>query len=105
MGFGWWGYRPDPDQYLSTLMYSKSNNDYGHIKDPRIDDLLAKGRAVSDVAQRKAIYQQLRDIVSDESVYIYYWEGPNIKGLSPKVKNFTHMPDAIVRYTQIGLEA
>lgn len=30
-GFGWWGYRPDPDQYLSMLTYSASNNNYGHI--------------------------------------------------------------------------
>jgi peptide/nickel transport system substrate-binding protein len=103
-GFGWWGYRPDPDQYLSTLMYSQSNNNYGHIKDPRIDDLLAKGRAVSSPEERRRIYQQLRDIVSDESIYIYYWEGPNIKGLSPKVRDFQHMPDSIIRYQRISLE-
>jgi peptide/nickel transport system substrate-binding protein len=103
--WGWWGYRPDPDQYLSTLMFSGSNNNYGHIKDPRIDDLLAKARSVSNVAERRALYQRLRDIVSEESIYIYYWEGPNNKGLSPKVRNFVHMPDSIIRYQQISLEA
>ncbi len=103
-GWGWWGYRPDPDQYLSTLMFSQSNNNYGHIKDPRIDDLLAKGRAASRSEERRPIYQQLRDIVSEECIYIYYWEGPNIKGLSPKVRDFQHMPDSIIRYQRISLE-
>jgi peptide/nickel transport system substrate-binding protein len=104
IGFGWWGYRPDPDQYLSTLMFSESNNNYGDIHDPRIDDLLAQGRSVTDPDERMQIYDQLRNIVSDESIYIYYWEGPNIKGLSPRVRGFTHMPDSIVRYHQISLE-
>lgn len=101
--FGWWGYRPDPDSYLTTLMSSTSNNNYGHIKDPRIDDLLAKSRTVSSTAERVTLYRQLRDIVSEESIYIYYWEGPDIKGLSPKVQGFVHMPDSIARYHLIGL--
>jgi len=103
--FGWWGYRPDPDQYLSTLMFSQSNNNYGHIKDSRIDELLAKGRAVLSLDERRSIYRQLRDIVSEDSIYLYYWEGPNIKGLSPKVRDFQHMPDSIIRYQRISLES
>lgn len=103
--WGWWGYRPDPDQYLSTLMFSGSNNNYGHIKDPRIDDLLAQGRAAGSLDERRRLYAQLRDIVSEESIYIYYWEGPNIKGVSPQVRNFEHRPDSIIRYQHIALDS
>ncbi len=100
----WWGYRPDPDQYLSVLMQSDSTTNYAHLSEPAIDDLLKKGRAARTQEERVAIYRQLRDLVSDESAYIYYWEGPNIKGLSPKVRGFTHMPDGIVRYQAISLD-
>lgn len=103
VGFGWWGWRPDPDQYLSTLMFSTSNNNYGNINDPRIDDLLIQGRATSG-EERITIYSQLRDIVSEDSIYIYYWEGPNIKGLSPRVGGFEHRPDTIIRYHELWLE-
>jgi peptide/nickel transport system substrate-binding protein len=86
-------------------MFSGSNNNYGHIKDPRIDDLLARARSVSHMNERRTLYHRLRDVVSEESIYIYYWEGPNIKGLSPKVRNFVHMPDSIIRYQLLTLEA
>jgi peptide/nickel transport system substrate-binding protein len=102
--WGWWGWRPDPDQYLSTLMYSESNNNYGNINDPRIDDLLSAGRASATLEERVKIYRSLRDIVSEESIYIYYWEGPNIKGLSPAVRGFEHRPDGIIRYHHLWLE-
>lgn len=101
---GWWGWRPDPDQYLTTLMSTDGPNNYARYSDPRVDELLAEGRATSDLDDRIAIYRSLRDIVSDASVYIYYWEGPNIKGLSPSLRGFVHMPDGIVRYHHLWLE-
>jgi peptide/nickel transport system substrate-binding protein len=85
-------------------MYSESNNNYGYIDDPRIDDLLSSARAAATVEERVELYHSLRDIVSEESIYIYYWEGPNIKGLSPAVRDFVHRPDTIIRYHQIWLE-
>jgi peptide/nickel transport system substrate-binding protein len=85
---GWWVIKPDPDLYdyfhtngaLNQILYSN----------PMADDLLERGRAVSDLDERAAIYNQLQILLADEqpSVFLYYptevrAASTRVEGLAP----------------------
>lgn len=69
---GWWVIKPDPDLYdyfhtngaLNQILYSN----------PVVDDLLERGRAVADEADRAVIYAELQQILAEEqpSIILYY---------------------------------
>jgi peptide/nickel transport system substrate-binding protein len=99
----WWGYRPDPDQYLSTLLHSSGSNNYSSYANPEVDRLLDEARANSVLEERIALYRQVSPIVNDDAPNIYYHTGSNFKGLALNVDGFVHMQDSIVRYADIWL--
>lgn len=85
---GWWVIKPDPDLYdyfhsqggLNQILYSNA----------RVDELLERGRAVADEAERGAIYQELQVLLADEqpSIFLYYptevrASNARVKGLAP----------------------
>jgi len=99
----WWGYRPDPDLYLTTLVHSTGSNNYSKYANPEVDRLLDAARTEPAIEKRVALYRQLAPILSEDAANIYYHFGSNFKGLSPKVRGFVHMQDSIVRYRDISL--
>lgn len=84
-------HQPDPDGYLYNYYHSESTNNHSGISDPRLDQLLADGRRVTDPAERKRIYDEAQRLVVDElvpslSYYIYYQYLPAqewVKGFKP----------------------
>jgi len=99
----WWGYRPDPDLYLTTLVHSTGSNNYSKYANPEVDRLLDTARAEPSVEKRIGTYRQVAPILSEDAANIYYHYGSNFKGLSPKVRGFIHMQDGIVRYRDISV--
>ena len=99
----WWGYRPDPDQYLSTLLHSAGSNNYSSYANPEVDRLIEEARANSVLEERVALYRQMPPIVNDDAPNIYYHTGSNFKGLAPSVAGFVHRQDSIVRYADVWL--
>jgi peptide/nickel transport system substrate-binding protein len=99
----WWGYRPDPDQYLSTLLHSAGSNNYSSYGNPEVDRLIEEARATPAQEERVALYRQISPLVNDDAPNIYYHTGSNFKGLAPSVGGFVHRQDSIVRYADIWL--
>lgn len=101
----WWGQRPDPAQYLGTQWHSTSPYyPTGNIKDPETDRLIEQGEQESDVEKRKTIYRQLADRLNAQAEVLFYHNGSNFKGLSPRVKGFVHWPDTLIRYQNLALD-
>jgi peptide/nickel transport system substrate-binding protein len=101
----WWGYRPDPDQWISGKFHSKgSQNYYGFYSNPEADRLIEQARRTSDQAERVRLYRQLALQMNEDAVHIFFHYGSNIKGLSPKVQGFTHFLDSMIRYQKVSLE-
>jgi peptide/nickel transport system substrate-binding protein len=64
----------DPDSLIYAMYDSKHSGTWmapEYLKDPKVDEMLAKGREVSDQAERIKIYQELNRYLKDISPSIY----------------------------------
>ncbi len=103
--FGWWGYRPDPDQYLAILLHSTgSYARYNGYSNPKMDELIVAQRTARNEADRRKIFRQISDVMNDDAAYVPWHYGSDFKGLAPKVKGFVHWQDAIISFQDIYLE-
>src|SRR5439155_8481188 len=82
----WWGYRPDPALYLSTLVSSTGSNNYSKYVNTEVDRLLDQARSATLTEKRVQLYRQLAPMLSDDAANIYYHYGSNFKGLSPAIR-------------------
>jgi peptide/nickel transport system substrate-binding protein len=75
-------------KYITTAAATPVGSNYNHYSNPQVDDLLAKGKATTDIAQRKAIYTQMAQILNDEVPWIYLWQLNSIYGVNKRVQGF-----------------
>jgi len=100
----WFGWRPDPAQYVGTLYHSASTYySTGRLKDPETDRLITAGEAEYDQAKRYQIYRQLADRLNEVATTCFFQLGADFKGIGPSVQGFVHMADIITRYKNISL--
>ena len=102
---GWWGYRPDPDQYLYIMLHStgRQAKRMGYAN-PKMDELMDKQRSVQDLGERRRLFRQISDLMNEGAVYVPYHYGSDFKGLLPNVKGFVHAQDSIINYRDLYLE-
>jgi len=94
---GWSG-RPDPDANFYQFMHSTGSQNTYNYANPKVDELLDKARATYDQAQRKDLYTQATKLVNDDGgIGAWLYWPTNIKVWSPKVNNFLHVPDGMMR--------
>jgi len=103
LALSWWGYRPDPDQYLGVNLSTGGGWNWSRYSNPRMDTLIQSGRAEQDDARRLALYRELADLLTEDAPLVPYHYGSNIKGLSPKVQGFVHRVDGLVRFHTMQL--
>ena len=104
--FGWWGYRPDPDQYLGILLHSSgSYAKYHSYSNPKMDELIIAERAARTEAERRKVFRQISELMNDDAVYVPWHYSSDFKGLHPNVKGFVHAQDAIIEFDEIWLES
>jgi peptide/nickel transport system substrate-binding protein len=104
--FGWWGYRPDPDQYLGILLHSAgSYAKYHSYSNPKMDELILAERAARSEADRRKAFRQIAELMNEDAVYVPWHYSSDFKGLHPKVKGFVHAQDAITHFDEIWLES
>lgn len=95
----------DPD-FLSDYYQSgeiRLNNAPGYAN-PEVDELLAKGRATVDPAERKAIYARLQEIVLDESPLVYLMWRDQSYAASAELLDFDPLPGFLSFQSGIMLE-
>jgi peptide/nickel transport system substrate-binding protein len=82
--------RPDPDIYLSVA-HSKFSANWGSYANPKMDDLLERGRVTTDLAERKRIYGDVQRLFATEVPYLFLYVIKNYEPARQHVKGYTPM--------------
>lgn len=81
----------DPDRsYLAFKTGGDSN--YGSFSNDRVDELLDEGRRESDLEERKTIYTEIANIVTDELPYIFLVDQGYVVINNPALEGFDVRP-------------
>ncbi|GAA1359691.1 ABC transporter substrate-binding protein [Streptomyces beijiangensis] len=98
---GWSG-RLDPDGNIASFLKTQgAMNAYG-LSDPKIDQLIAQGRAEADPVQRTKIYGELSQSVRDAHTLIYLYRQKNYIVATKSVSGIRVYGDGLVRVKTAG---
>ena len=97
-----WSGRIDPDGNSYIFLQSKAPQNYSAWSNAEADKALDDARLVTDLAQRKAIYEKLTKIVLDDEPIIYIYHRRILIAHTTKLEGYKQMPDGLVRV--IGLK-
>ncbi|MBM7570369.1 ABC transporter substrate-binding protein [Aquibacillus albus] len=100
---GWSG-RTDPDGNAYRFFYTDAPNNYTNYSNPEVDGLLDEARTVSVQEERKAMYDQLSEILWDDAPYIFLYHERDYKAMKNYVKGFEHVADTMVRTESVYFE-
>ena len=98
---GWSG-RVDIDGNTYQFLHSGQGNNVGGYSNPIVDKLLEEGRGTTDMAKRRAAYQQLWPVLRRDLPLTYLYSTRNIVAMSAKLQGFRPIPDGMIRLQ--GLE-
>jgi peptide/nickel transport system substrate-binding protein len=86
----------DPDIYYH-IFHSGSvppnGDNRGRYSNPMLDELLERGRKVTQAGERRLIYRQVQRIVAEDLPYIPLWWVKNVIVRKPSIHDFTPYPD------------
>src|SRR5436190_1649319 len=97
-----WSGRLDPDGNAYVFLKSKAPQNYSAYLNADVDKALDDARMVSDIGQRKAIYEKMtKQIIEDEPI-IYISHRKVLIAHTARLEGYRQMPDGLVRV--IGLK-
>ena len=82
--------RPDPDTYLS-IAHSTFSANWGSYANPKMDELLERGRGTTDLAERKRIYAEVQRHFAMELPYLFLYVIKNYEPARLHVKGYIPM--------------
>ncbi|MBE6066583.1 MAG: ABC transporter substrate-binding protein [Clostridium lundense] len=96
--YGWNGDNGDADNFLSLFDSKeiKSTLNAARYNNPKVDELLIKGRKTPNGEERNNIYKEIQKIVDEEAVWLPISYAKSIAAYSSKVKNFELHPTGVV---------
>jgi len=101
MSFFRWAGRPDPDLNLYRAFHSSFANqvssNYTQFTNPRMDELLEKGRTTLDRDQRKKVYDEASRLLADEVPYLFLFYATFHTVMSAKVHAGPNVADGVMR--------
>jgi peptide/nickel transport system substrate-binding protein len=98
---GWSG-RIDPDGNSYVFLHSNAPQNYSGWKNPQADQTLDEARLVTDIDKRKALYEKLTKLESEDEPILYLYHRRLIIAHTKKLEGYKPMPDGLVRV--IGLK-
>ncbi|WP_375687725.1 ABC transporter substrate-binding protein [Pseudooceanicola sp. LIPI14-2-Ac024] len=99
---GWSG-RVDPDGNIHQFLTTDGGINDSGFSNPEVDEALNAARVTNDVDERKALYDQARDILIEESPLVYLYHQTWIWGLAAGLSGFTPYPDGMIRLEGVTL--
>jgi peptide/nickel transport system substrate-binding protein len=98
---GGWSGRIDPDGNMYAWFHTGGSFNDGRYSNPQVDQLLEQGRATTDQAKRKQLYQEAQKILVGDAAYVFTTDPTVPQISSKKVQNFNLIPDGINRFSEV----
>ncbi|MEO3888845.1 ABC transporter substrate-binding protein [Nonomuraea sp. B5E05] len=93
------GGRPDPDGSYGRYFTSDGNlNKVAGYSSPELDKLFAEGKATTDQAARKPIYDQVAAHLEDNAAWIWLFAGYTYTATTSNVQGFVPMASGSLQY-------
>jgi len=99
-----WSGRIDPDGNAYVFLHTGSPQNDGGYSNPEADKLMEEARAISDPAQRNAIYEKMAKIILDDEPIIYLYHRTILIAHTKKLEGYKQMPDGLVRVIGLKLQ-
>ena len=99
-----WSGRSDPDANISIFLASDGFQNWGHYVNPAFDDVLAKARAATDLAQRAGLYHDAAAIYLKDLPDIYLYHMTWIWAHTAKLTGFVPVSDGMIRPQGLRLD-
>jgi peptide/nickel transport system substrate-binding protein len=99
-----WSGRIDPDGNSYVFLHSDAPQNYSAWKNPEADKALDNARLVTDMAQRKAIYEQLTRAEMEDQAILYIYHRRILIAHTAKLEGYRQMPDGLVRVVGLKLK-
>lgn len=96
---------PDPDMTYSNFYGRNAPNDYSHIKDPEIWDMVDKARSLSDMSERKQVYAAIQSRILDNYWQTYLFWRPQKEVARVELQGFEREFCGAWRYNNMWLTA
>jgi peptide/nickel transport system substrate-binding protein len=100
-----WSGRADPDGNLTLQFNGKSNQNQSRYANPETDRLLEAARGTYDQAERKKLYSQANEHITDDVPMVFIQHRAEVKVMLPRLVGFVHVPDGMIRVTQLSLKS
>jgi peptide/nickel transport system substrate-binding protein len=85
----------DPDFYhviFHSSNFPPEGQNRGYYSNPRIDDLIGKGRSTFDRSQRREIYGQIQRIVQEDLPYVSLYHQTNVAVMDRRLQGYVMYP-------------
>jgi len=81
-----------PGDFLYSLFYSKSSNNFFNYKNPEVDRLLDQAQRTVDFATQRRLYRRVQEIVLQETPAVFFTHPKVVYATRAWVKNFSADP-------------
>jgi len=99
-----WSGRIDPDGNSYVFLHGKAPQNYSVWANADADKALDDARLVTDMAQRKAIYEKLAKHELNDEAILYVYHRRILIAHTTKLEGYKQMPDGLVRVVGLKLK-
>jgi peptide/nickel transport system substrate-binding protein len=99
-----WSGRIDPDGNSYVFLHSDAPQNYSAWRNADADKALDDARLVTDLPQRKAIYEKLTGLVMQDEPILYIFHRRILIAHTTKLEGYRQMPDGLVRVVGLKLK-
>jgi peptide/nickel transport system substrate-binding protein len=99
-----WSGRIDPDGNSYVFLHSDAPQNYSAWMNPEADKALDDARLVTDMAQRKAIYEKLTRAEMEDQAILYIYHRRILIAHTARLEGYRQMPDGLVRVVGLKLK-
>jgi len=99
-----WSGRIDPDGNAYIFHKTKAPQNYSAYSSSDVDSALDNARLVTDMAQRKSLYEKMTKSILEDEPIIYLYHRKVLIAQTTKLEGYKQMPDGLVRVVGLKLK-